>query len=76
MVSEGKSMRTMEWYDTAVATEDELIDRVASLGNGAKFSWSEQDKTEMRATARLIIQNVRRFDDPLKFEDDDAGTIV
>jgi hypothetical protein len=51
-----------QWYDEAVSSENELIDRVAVLGNGMKFSWSEPDKAEMRDTARIIIENVRRFD--------------
>lgn len=52
----------MEWFDEPVLTEEELVDRVACLGNGSKFTWSEQDKQEMRATARKIIEIVRNFD--------------
>lgn len=49
-----------EWYDEAVGSEEDLVDRVASLANGMKFSWSAKDKAEMRNTARIIIDNVRR----------------
>ena len=50
------------WWEEEVNSEDELIDRVACLGNGAKFTWSDKDAEEMRGIARNIIANVRRFD--------------
>lgn len=50
-----------EWYDIPITDEAELVDRVACLGNGMKFSWSDQDREEMRTTAKIIIDNVVRF---------------
>jgi hypothetical protein len=49
-----------EWHETPISSEEELVDRVAVLANGMKFTWSDSDRDEMRVTARIIIDNVRR----------------
>ena len=38
---------------------DILVDRVALLADGSKFTWSEKDRDEMREKARQIIREVR-----------------
>lgn len=45
-----------------VVTEADLVDEVAGTANGAKFTWSDRDKEDMRLTARSIIDKVRMFD--------------
>lgn len=42
-----------------VLEDRELVDKVACMANGAKFTWSERDAEEMRLTAREIIDLVR-----------------
>lgn len=38
---------------------DILVDRVALLADGSKFTWSEKDRDEMREKSRRIIREVR-----------------
>jgi hypothetical protein len=39
----------------------DLVDEIACMANGAKFTWSDPDKQEMRETAEKIIKLIADY---------------